>query len=99
MAAQIPTLDEIEAVVRRVLREERGRAHASDVLSTSQAAAVAGVTRKTVNTWISEGRLVAGRRGRARTVRREDLDRFLEGERPRGPVTARELVDGASRGP
>jgi excisionase family DNA binding protein len=72
----------VEETVRRVVREELQAGAGSDVLSTEQAAAVAGVSSKTVRAWINEGRLQAGRRGRLRTVRREDLDRFLAGEAP-----------------
>jgi hypothetical protein len=56
MAAQIPTIEDIEAVVRRLLQEHLGQAAApADVLSTDQAAEVAGVTRKTIREWVAEG--------------------------------------------
>ena len=82
------TPEQLEALLEQAA--ERGAARAlaqaagGDVLTTAQVARLAGVTRKTVNTWISEGRLPAGRRGAGkgrRAVRREDLDRFLAGER------------------
>lgn len=78
MGAQIPTLDEIRAVVREELAAlARG---GPDVLSTEQAAEVAGVSAKTVRVWIASGALPAGRRGSRRTVRRADLERYLAGE-------------------
>ncbi len=42
MPAEIPTLSEIEALMRRVVREELGQRATPDVLSTGQAAEVAG---------------------------------------------------------
>jgi excisionase family DNA binding protein len=74
----------IAEVVRRVVREELAAANVGqgpDVLSTEEAAERAGVTAKTVRAWIAEGRLPAGKRGQRRTIQREDLDRFLAGEK------------------
>lgn len=87
MPAALPTLDEIEALMRRVVREEMGAKAAPDVLSTEAAAEYVArvrghpVTAKTVRAWISEG-LPAGKRGRLRTILRADLERWLAGERP-----------------
>lgn len=74
----------LEQAAERGAARALASAYGGDVLTTAQAARLAGVTRKTVNTWISEGRLAAGRRGAGkgrRAIRREDLDRFLAGER------------------
>ena len=91
MAATIPTADDIRAIVREEVRAAL-KAAGPEVLSTEQAAELAGVTAKTVRTWIEEGKLAAGHRGRLRAVRREDLMRFLAGEpgnSPAGRVMAR----------
>jgi excisionase family DNA binding protein len=79
MGAQLPTLDEIRAVIREEL-DARERRAAPDVLSTEQAAGLAGVSAKTVRAWIAAGDLAAGHRGPRRTIRRADLERFLAGE-------------------
>jgi hypothetical protein len=82
-------LTAIEERVRKVVREELGRT-GPEVMSTAEAARFASacghpVTAKTVLDWINEGvggrKLPAGKRGRHRTIRREDLEKFLVGER------------------
>ena len=79
MAAQIPTADDIRAIVREELRAALAPA-GSDVLSTEQAAAVADVTPKTVRTWVETRGLRATRRGRLLAIRRADLEEFLAGD-------------------
>jgi excisionase family DNA binding protein len=76
--------------VRQIVREELGARGAPEVLSTEQAAELAGVSAKTVRAWISDG-LPAGRRGRLRTIRRADLERWLAGERPKGDALLRSI--------
>jgi excisionase family DNA binding protein len=85
MAAQIPTADDIRAIVREELRAALVPA-SSDVLSSEQAASVAGVTPKTIRTWVETKGLTAKRRGRLLAIRRADLQAFLAGEHQRSPV-------------
>lgn len=84
-ALAVLTVEQLEALLERAAARGAERALASrgsggDVLSTDQAADVAGVSAKTIRAWISEG-LPAGRRGRLRTILRPDLERWLAGER------------------
>lgn len=83
MAARVLTAEDLEPL-RREVAELRalieGRA-VGDVLSTAQAAALAGVTPKTVRTWVETGALRASRRGRAIAIRRADLSAYLAGDR------------------
>lgn len=80
-------MSDLEDAIRRIVREElrsvpaAANAPALDVLSTEQAADLAGVTAKTVRAWIASGDLPAGRRGRRRTVLRADLQAFMAGYR------------------
>lgn len=81
MAARVLTDEDLEPL-RRELAELRALVHgraAGDVLSTEQAAGLAGVTPKTVRTWIEDGTLPASRRGRRLAIRRSDLDAYLSG--------------------
>jgi hypothetical protein len=59
MAAQIPTAEDIRAIVREEIRDALRNA-GPDVLSTEQADALAGVTAKTVRFWTETGKLPAG---------------------------------------
>ncbi len=70
---------------------------APSVLSTEEAARYATaaghrVSAKTVREWISSGALPAGRRGARRTIRREDLDRYLAGKREAEPLSTAEIA-------
>jgi excisionase family DNA binding protein len=80
-ALDLATTQEVDAL-RRELAELRalveGRA-IGDALSTEQAAALAGVTPKTVRAWVEAHRLRAARRGRRLVIRRADLDAYLAG--------------------
>jgi excisionase family DNA binding protein len=78
MAALIPTLDEIEALMRRVVREEMAKTGPA-TLSTEEAAAFAHRSTRTVRAWIAAGELPAQKRGRSHRILREDLERFLAG--------------------
>lgn len=101
MAVVLLTDDQLRAIVEdaveRGARRALDLADGGDVLSTAQAAKLARVTRKTVNDWINEGRLPAGHRGRNRTIRREDLDRFLAGDREDDGVPTATLAAGLRR--
>ena len=85
MAARVLTEEDLEPL-RRELADLRaqleGRAVGSH-LTTEQAASLAGVTPKTVRTWLATGALPASRRGRRLMVRRSDLETYLAGDRPR----------------
>lgn len=74
----IPTIDEFEAVVRRVVREELAKAGPS-TFSTKEAAAFARKSTKTIRNWIELG-LPVTRRGRRLCIARADLERFMAGE-------------------
>lgn len=85
MAARVLTEEDLEPL-RRELAELRAQVAgagrpAGDVLSTDQAAELAGVTPKTVRAWVEAGALPAGRRGRRLAIRRADLDAYLSGGR------------------
>ena len=75
----------IAAAVRQVVREELralvGRP-TPDAMSTTQAAELAGVTPKTVRTWVETGVLRAQRRGRRLVILRRDLEAHLAGSPP-----------------
>jgi excisionase family DNA binding protein len=73
MPIEMPTLPEIEAAIRRVVREELASIGPS-ILSTEQAAEIAGVTAKTIRAWTEDGRLRCSHRGRKLVIRRDDRD-------------------------
>jgi excisionase family DNA binding protein len=75
VAAQIPTLEEIESAVRRIVREEI-RASAPATMTVEQAAGYTGRAPKTIYAWIAAG-LPSSRKGRRVHVRRLDLDEWL----------------------
>lgn len=89
--------DLLEQAAERGARRALEQASGGDVLTTSQAARVAGVTRKTVNEWIAAEKLPAGWRGARRTIRREDLDRYLAGQRAAEGASVGELAAGLRR--
>jgi excisionase family DNA binding protein len=71
--------------LRALVREELARALArpdSDVLSTEQAAEVAGLAPKTIREWVATGRLRATKRGRRLRIERGDLARAMAGDSP-----------------
>jgi excisionase family DNA binding protein len=90
MPIEMPTLPEIEAAIRRVVREELASIGPS-ILSTEQAAEIAGVTAKTIRAWTEDGRLRCSHRGRKLVIRRDDLDAYLLGEK-RAPDRADAIV-------
>jgi excisionase family DNA binding protein len=99
MPAPIPTLDEIRAAVREELERFRAElgGRAAGVLSTEQAAEIAGVSAKTIREWISDEKIPAGRRGQRRTILRADLERYLAGRREDDARSPDELADGPRR--
>jgi len=92
VAATVLTSDDLEPLRREVAELRalvQGRA-IGDVLTTEQAAELAGVTPKTVRAWVEAGDLAATRRGRRLAIKRTDLSAYLAG----GNVRAAELVSG-----
>lgn len=82
MAARVLTEEDLEPL-RRELAELRTLLKAGaigDVLSTEQAAELAGVKPKTVRTWIEAGTLRARHRGRRLVILRADLEAHLVGD-------------------
>jgi excisionase family DNA binding protein len=55
-----------------------------DLLTTTQAAAIAGVKQATISKAIQRGQLSAGHFGQARTIERSELERWLRERRPVG---------------
>jgi excisionase family DNA binding protein len=49
-----------------------------DLLTVEEAAEITRVTRKTVRSWIREGKLVGLKFGKHWRIRRQDLDSFVE---------------------
>ncbi|MGB8931135.1 MAG: helix-turn-helix domain-containing protein [Anaeromyxobacteraceae bacterium] len=89
MPVQIPTLDEIRAVVREEIRAALSAVTpAADLpLDSRRAAQLAGVSPKTIRNWVAKGRLRATRRGRSLRIERSDLARAMAGDSP-DPRTA-----------
>ena len=50
-----------------------------EVYTLDEVADILQITRRTIYTWIKEGRIKAFKVGRYWRVRREELDRILEG--------------------
>lgn len=89
MAAALPDgwAGEIEALVRRVMREELRRA-GPEVMTVEQAAAYTGRAPKTVRGWILAG-LPMTRKGRRVHVKRADLEEWMtRGEPPADALVA-----------
>lgn len=75
---------DISPMIRRVVRQELDAL--PEYLSMRQAAEIVGVNRRTIARWISAGTLTACRPGggdkhRTIRIRREDLERCLQGRR------------------
>lgn len=93
MAITVIETSELEELLERVVRKVVGEggvaaARSPEVLTTDQAAEIAGVSAKTVREWISAGKLPAGRRGQKRMILRADLTRYLGGKPPDGGPVA-----------
>lgn len=82
MPASLPTLDEFEAAVERVVRRVLSDRQGPELLTPAEAAAKVGVKPRTVRAWIRSGRLPRAGHGRRVLVRRADLERARE--RPEG---------------
>lgn len=93
MAARVLTEEDLEPL-RRELAELRAQVQgrASGVLSTAQAADLAGVTPKTVRAWVEAGALPFSRRGRRLSILRADLEAYLSGGRPAARVLLASLT-------
>jgi len=95
MAVHLPDAEEIRSIVREELRlalAELRKASVPDAMSTEQAAMLAGVTPKTVRTWVETGALSAHRRGRRLVIRRADLEAHLAGSPQRGAAILSSLT-------
>lgn len=94
MAARVLTEEDIEPLRREIaeLRAQLAGRATGDHLTTEQAAARAGVTAKTVRTWVESGDLPAARRGRRLVIRRADLEAYLSGGRPAAGVLLASLT-------
>lgn len=82
----------LEQLVERAVERAMSRAGASGVLSVPEAARYAQRSVETVRGWIASGALTARKRGRVWAVRREDLDRYLAGERADAAPSVQALV-------
>lgn len=94
MAARVLTEEDLEPL-RRELAELRAQVQGRSVggvLSTAQAADLAGVTPKTVRAWIEAGALPFSRRGRRLAILRADLEAYLSGGRPNARVLLASLT-------
>lgn len=87
---------DLEALVRRVLREELARVRTEEPrdlpLDTAGAAREAGVTPKTIREWVAAGRLRATKRGRTLRIERADLARAMGGEKDEGREAADRML-------
>lgn len=87
----------LRKLIREIARDEITRALSehdapAEYLSTSDAAALAGVATGTIRRWMREGRLARHGSGRLVRVRRVDVERILKCP-PRGPdATPEELA-------
>lgn len=68
------------------------------VLTTADAARLAGRSEKTVRAWIEAGDLPAQKRGRSWAIRRQDLDAYLAGGGSPQGVTADAVLASLGKG-
>jgi excisionase family DNA binding protein len=94
MTVVVLTPEQLEDLVERAIGRALARGGGPAVLTTAQAAEVAGRSEKTVRGWVTSGALKASRRGRTIAIRREDLDRFLAGTAPDGGALVASLTGG-----
>jgi len=66
-----------------LVTRERPRRQVRDILSLAEAAGVAGVHPATIRRWVKSGKLTASPGKNTPTIRRDDLERFLEHHRSR----------------
>jgi excisionase family DNA binding protein len=81
VGAHVLTDADLEPLRREIaeLRAQVAERSIGSVLSTEQAASLAGVKPKTVRTWVEAGALAATKRGRRLVIRRADLEAYLSG--------------------
>ena len=90
------TMELVRTIVRSVVIEETARLGASTTikyLTVSEASEVARVAPNTVRRWLRNGRLDKHEAGSAVRVRRDDLDRFLRGQRRDDGKSPEDLAD------
>jgi excisionase family DNA binding protein len=86
------TDDQLEAIAHRVaelLADRRASEPAPELLTVSQAAELAGVTRKTIANWLSAGRLRRHGVARRPWVSRVELEALLAPQRPQAEPSSR----------
>ena len=96
MTVVVLTPEQLQDLVERAITRALARAPGEpvgDVLTTEQAAELAGVTPKTVRTWIAEG-LPARRHRRRLVIRRADLDAWRSGQAPEAATILGSLTGG-----
>lgn len=77
-------MSEIEALIRKIVREELAQVgRAPELLTTAEAAKLARLTQETLREWIADGRLRAVRAGRRYRIARSDLEAALSAPRRR----------------
>jgi excisionase family DNA binding protein len=95
------TAEEIEGIVTRAIREAlfqvQGPLPAGEFITTAQAAEAAGVTSKTIRTWVEAG-LPAKKRGRRITISRNALRAWRSGESPQATSILASLTGDPQRG-
>jgi len=83
---------QLEAIAHRVaelLAEGRASEPAAELLTVSQAAELAGVTRKTIANWLSAGRLRRHGVARRPRVSRVEVEALLAPQRPQAEPSSR----------
>lgn len=75
--------DDLESMIRSAVRAELeewdGDTETQAWLSPQQTAEIAGVSTRTIRSWISRGVLPATKHGRIVRIRRADLDAYMGG--------------------
>ncbi|HOM81433.1 MAG TPA: helix-turn-helix domain-containing protein [Armatimonadota bacterium] len=64
-----------------LITRKRPRRKLPDTLSLAEAAGIAGVHPATIRRWVKSGKLTASPGEKTSTIRRDDLERFLEHHR------------------
>ena len=94
MTVAVLTPEQLEHLVERAVERAVARVGrpAPEAMTSAQAAELAGVTPKTVRTWVESGVLRAQRRGRRIVILRRDLEAHLAGSPQAGPALLSSLT-------